>query len=301
MAPRDTSARLGDRRRRVGGPLTAGGLAGDCTLRVRDCGLRAAHTLLPCRPMRRIASKWLVGLSVLAGLTACAVGEEDAADEAEEEGDYVDPGFDMGKFDTASTVDAFVRSTCSTVPVRGLSMQIAEELRCLAPGLLVPFEQTTTVRFASDAVLPFLETTTAEAVTAAAPAVGSITINSGLRSLPQQFLLYRWAQQGRCGVRVAASPGRSNHETGRALDLANSAEARKVMAGRGFSSIASDPVHFDHLASPDLRDLGVQAFQRLWNRNHPEDRISEDGAYGPQTASRVAQAPAAGFALGGCK
>ena len=51
----------------------------------------------------------------------------------------------------------------------------------------------------------------------------------------------------------------------------------------------------------DLAGLSVLAFQRLWNRNHPEDVISEDGAYGPQTEARILRSPAEGFAVGpGC-
>ena len=61
-----------------------------------------------------------------------------------------------------------------------------------------------------------------------------------------------------------------------------------------------DEVHFDHLSSPDLRGYDVLAFQRLWNRNHPEDLIDEDGLYGPQTAARLASAPADGFETGAC-
>jgi uncharacterized protein (TIGR03382 family) len=57
-------------------------------------------------------------------------------------------------------------------------------------------------------------------------------------------------------------------------------------------------VHFDHLSSPDNRGKDVLAFQRLWNRNHPTDKISEDGAYGPQTESRLRMAPATGFPVG---
>jgi hypothetical protein len=235
-------------------------------------------------------------LVLLAG--ACSVGAGDESDEEEDE--YNDPGVqaDDGKMDGASSVESVSRSTCSTVPVRGLSIQIAEEVRCLAPGLLVPFEPTSTIRFASLAVLPYLEADTYDSLRRAAPTVGSVTVNSGLRSIAQQFLLRRWRDQGRCGIRSAASPGRSNHETGRALDLANSSAARSTMVRTGFSTLSFDPVHFDHLSSPDLRDLGVEAFQRLWNRNHPEDRISEDGDYGPETAKRLARAPSGGFATG---
>jgi hypothetical protein len=229
---------------------------------------------------------------------ACSVGGDSAADEDEDE--YADPGVQAGdgKMDGASSVDSVSSSTCSTVPVRGLSIQIAEEIRCLAPGLLVPFEPTSSIHFASQAVLPYLEADTYDALRKAAPTLGSITVNSGLRSIAQQFLLRRWRDQGRCGIRAAAAPGRSNHETGRALDLANSSNARATMVRTGFSTVPSDPVHFDHLSSPDLRDMGVEAFQRLWNRNHPEDRIAEDGDYGTETAKRLARAPSGGFATG---
>jgi hypothetical protein len=241
-----------------------------------------------------------LAFAVIALLAAagCNVGGEDLVDVDEDE--YLDPGVQAGdgKMDGASSVESVVSSTCSTVPVRGLSMQIAEEVRCLAPGMLVPFEETSTIRFASAAVLPYLEAETAEALKKAAPSLGTITINSGLRSVAQQYLLYRWRQARRCGIRAAAAPGRSNHETGRALDLANSSAARRTMVNGGFSALRSDPVHFDHLRSPDLRDLGVEAFQRLWNRNHPGDQITEDGLYGPETARRLSRAPSGGFSRG---
>jgi hypothetical protein len=245
----------------------------------------------------RLAAALLAPLMVLlAG--ACSVGSPDATDEDEDE--YVDPGVSAadGKMDGASSVDSVSSSTCSTVPVRGLSIQIAEEVRCLAPGLLVPFAETGSIQFTSQAVLPYLEADTYEALRKAAPTVGTITVNSGLRSIAQQFLLRRWRDQGRCGIRSAAAPGRSNHETGRAVDLGNSAAARATMVRTGFSTLSFDPVHFDHLTSPDLRDMGIEAFQRLWNRNHPEDTISEDGDYGPETAKRLARAPSGGFATG---
>lgn len=234
----------------------------------------------------------------IAALVGCGVGGEELEDEDEDE--YVDPGMQPGdgKMDGASSVESVVSGTCSTIPVRGLSLQIAEEIRCLAPGLLVAFAETEQIRFSSSAVLPYLEADTAQAVQRAASRLGSVTINSGLRSLAQQYLLYRWRQAGRCGIRAAATPGRSNHETGRAVDLANSAQARATMTTTGFSGIRSDPVHFDHLASPDLRDLGVEAFQRLWNRNHPEDLLVEDGIYGRETAKRLARSPSGGFSTG---
>jgi hypothetical protein len=42
----------------------------------------------------------------------------------------------------------------------------------------------------------------------------------------------------------------------------------------------------------------VLAFQKLWNRNHQEDAISEDGRYSPATEQRLKKAPPGGFPLG---
>jgi len=244
--------------------------------------------------MRRVVTPlFVVGL-----LGGCMVGDD--PDEPEDE--YNDPGIaaDDGKMDAASSVDSVVRATCSTIPVRGLSIQIAEEVRCMSPGLLVSFAETSSVRFSSLAVLPYLSSDTASALTRAASQAGGISVNSGLRSLAQQYLLYRWRELGRCGIRSAAPPGRSNHETGRAVDLGNTSAARSSMLDHGFTNLSFDPVHYDHLASPDLRDVGVEAFQRLWNRNHADDTIQEDGIYGPETASRLARAPSGGFARSAC-
>jgi uncharacterized protein (TIGR03382 family) len=126
-----------------------------------------------------------------------------------------------------------------------------------------------------------------------------VQVNSGFRTVAQQYLLYRWYQLGRCGITAAATPGRSNHQSGRAVDLANYSGLITPMANKRWShSVPGDPVHFDHTPSPDIRGRDVKAFQRLWNRNNPNDKIAEDGAYGPQTEARLKQAPATGFAVG---
>lgn len=230
-------------------------------------------------------------------LSSCALGGED---DFEDEDEYVDPGVQAtdGKLDGASSVRSVSSATCSTAPVLGLSIQIAEEMRCLAPGLLAPFQETSTIRFEGGAVLPYLSPETAQALQSAAATVGRIEINSSMRSVAQQYLLKRWRDTGRCGIRAAASPGRSNHETGRAVDVDNYTAAKRTLVKMGFSTVRNDPVHFEHLSSPDLRSVNVQAFQRLWNRNHPEDRIAETGTYNPATATRLAMSPAGGFHTG---
>ena len=205
----------------------------------------------------------------------------------------------IGETSSAITVGGGVTSGCSTAVVLGLAKQIAKEVDCMSSAnTLVPFAATSTIKFSSSAVLPYLNSS-AKTDLASAAASGALQVNSGYRTVPQQYLLYRWAQAGRCGIAVAARPGTSNHESGRAVDLANWSARRSAMAAHGWAhDVPGDSVHFDHLSSPNLAGRDVTAFQRLWNRNHPSDKISVDGAYGPQTADRLSRSPAAGFAIG---
>ncbi|MCC7535497.1 MAG: hypothetical protein IT379_04765, partial [Deltaproteobacteria bacterium] len=119
-----------------------------------------------------------------------------------------------------------------------------------------------------------------------------VTITSALRTIAEQYIL-----KGGCAV--AADPGRSNHETGRAIDVSNygSVGGSLTRAGFGHPLPSSDPVHYD-APGDDLRRLSVLAFQRLWNANHPRDRIDDDGVAGPQTLARLGRSPAEGFATG---
>ncbi|MBI2896984.1 MAG: D-alanyl-D-alanine carboxypeptidase family protein [Deltaproteobacteria bacterium] len=201
----------------------------------------------------------------------------------------------------AVTVADHVAGGCSTSAVLGLSRQIADEITCMAPDALASFEEGSGIQFVGSAVLPYLAPGGRDELVAAA-AEGPLEVISAFRTLPQQLLLRRWYEQGRCGITAAAQPGRSNHETGRAIDFGNRDAARGRLGRHGWeANVPGDPNHFEHLDSPDRRGLDVTAFQRLWNRNHPEDLIAEDGAYGNQTASRLLRSPAAGFELGaGC-
>jgi hypothetical protein len=209
---------------------------------------------------------------------------------------------EIGTHSAAATVADVIDDGCSTSVVIGLSRQIADEVGCMAPDTLVTLAEGDGITFSGSAVLPYL---TPEARTdlyaAVAARGGTLQINSAYRTVVQQYLLYRWYQQGRCGITAAATPGGSNHESGRALDVGNYGDWIAALGAHGWShSVPGDPVHFDHLASPDLRGMDVHAFQRLWNRNHPEDLIAEDGDYGPQTEARLRAAPTEGFATGTC-
>ncbi len=198
-------------------------------------------------------------------------------------------------------VSTAVSSSCTTSAVVGLSTQLVDEIQCLRPGTLKRIDGVSGLSLGS-AVFPYLQVPAADAVFAAQKARGAtLTINSALRTLPQQFLLYSWYRAGRCGIGLAAAPGKSNHEAGLALDVADNASWRSAMEAQKMRWFGTgDPVHFDFVGAGgvELRGLSVLAFQRLWNRNHPEDKIAEDSDYGSATEQRLAKAPVGGFAKG---
>jgi hypothetical protein len=194
-------------------------------------------------------------------------------------------------------------NTCSTSAVNGLSVQLVNEIQCLRPNTFARIDKLAGLQLGSS-VMPFLQTKAAQALVAAQKARGTtMRINSAFRVLPAQYILYRWYQMNqRCGIQLAAPPGTSNHESALALDINDNAGWRSAMQNNGFKWLgARDPVHFDFIGSGtvDLSGLSVRAFQRLWNRNHPEDTIAEDGSFGPITTARLLQSPIGGFPKGG--
>jgi hypothetical protein len=74
-----------------------------------------------------------------------------------------------------------------------------------------------------------------------------ITLNSAFRSSAQQYMLYQWYNKGICGIGLAASPGSSNHEGGRAVDTSYYSYWLSTLEAHGWvhSYPSSDPVHFD--------------------------------------------------------
>lgn len=204
-------------------------------------------------------------------------------------------------FAAGTTVGAIARTACSTAGAAALSEQLLAEVECMRPGTLSSIAGVPGLHL-NAGVLSQLNKGAASALRTAV-AGSSLTLNSATRSTAQQYILYYWYQHGRCTgvVSLAAKPGRSNHESGLAIDTSAYAAWKSRLAARGFHWLgSSDPVHFDYSGSGavDIRSLAVKAFQRLWNRNNPGDRIAEDGAWGPNTAARMDRAPAGGFANG---
>ena len=200
------------------------------------------------------------------------------------------------------TVQHAALDSCTTASVDGLSRQIIAQARCIKPNAFVPLPSRPNLVVASQ-VFPYLELEARDHLLKAVDAhpKAKMTINSALRTVAQQYLVWRWSATKRCGVPLATPPGESNHEVGFALDIAEAASWRPALEAQDFKWLgASDRVHFDYKTSSSAgrSATDVLAFQKLWNKNHAADKIAEDGRYSPATEQRLKQAPADGFALG---
>jgi hypothetical protein len=239
------------------------------------------------------------GIGLAAGLcftTLIGCGGAELGGEPENLGPYAEQG-EWHEYMAAATdtvADAADSGACSTAAIRGLSDQIVFQMNCVRSGLMTRIDGYN-VSFASAAALPYLQTPAATALNRATTSRSRLSLNSTLRSVAQQYMLYHWYKTGTCGVQLAAAPGQSNHEDGMALDTSDYSAWRSALTGAGFRWFgSSDVVHFDYPGGVDAQ--GVLAFQRLWNRNNPGDKISEDGSYGPQTEARIRRSPRVGFA-----
>ena len=188
-------------------------------------------------------------------------------------------------------------TSCSTAVVNGLSQQIIDEMNLISPNALVRFDNLN-VRLGA-AVWPFLQRSAQVALEKAIQERGTMMkINSAYRTIAQQLILFNHAKRGRCRITIAAPPGKSNHQSGLALDINDAQGWKPFLKRHGWHWFGSrDPVHFDYVGggTKDIRSLAILAFQKLWNKNNPQDRILEDGIYGPQVQRCLNQSPINGF------
>lgn len=191
--------------------------------------------------------------------------------------------------------------SCGTASVRKLNLQIIAEMNIIIPNVLVSFEDLN-INSATAAVNLYLQPGAKDALRRVIKAKGNqtLTINSGYRTVVQQHILFSWFEQTKCGIGLAARPGKSNHEDGLALDLPDPENStwRSALENEDWDWLgANDPVHFTYRGGgrDDIGDIGVKAFQRLWNKNNPGDIVPVDGDFGPQTAAKMNRTPIDGF------
>ena len=192
-------------------------------------------------------------------------------------------------------------SGCSTTATYGLSQQIIDEMNVLVPGSLIDCSDLD-ISIGSKQ-FPYLQRPAKQSLARAIRAREmTMNINSAYRTIAQQFLLRQWSENHQCGISLAAIPGKSNHQSGLAIDIPDFNGWRPFLVAEGWrwlGATTSDKVHFDFVGSGrrDIKPTGIMAFQVLWNKNHLNDKIDEDGFYGPDTARRLAISPAEGFGI----
>lgn len=190
---------------------------------------------------------------------------------------------------------------CSTLVANGLSQQLIHEVNLMNPGVLISFDELN-VKL-GNAAYAFLQPSAKEALVKAIRDRNNrtLSINSGYRTIVQQLLLYGWRQgRGGCGYGLVAPPGRSNHQGGLALDINDHMGWKPHLEKFGWKWYGDrDKPHFTYRGGgiKDIRSEAIKAFQRLWNRNNPTDKIDEDGIYGNQTVARINQTSVKGFKI----
>jgi len=191
---------------------------------------------------------------------------------------------------------------CTTTIIKGLSEQIIAEGNCMFPGSYAELPILDNVTL-GDAVFPYLREGARDALVDALQAAPKrkMKINSMLRTVAQQYLLHDWYKRGRCGVKLAALPGNSHHQSGLAIDISEPGSWRATLKRHGYQWFGTrDRWHFDYVDGDGQAPTGldIEAFQRLWNRNHPDEPIGSDGDWGDATKEALLRAPAGGFPKG---
>lgn len=187
---------------------------------------------------------------------------------------------------------------CSTAGLSLLDEQLIRQIMIIAPGVLTRLDQIPSIR-AGNACHPYLQTPAVKALRDAIEARGQqMIINSAYRTIAQQAILFQHFQNRRCGIRAAARPGQSNHNSGLGIDVEDAVGWRPYLERFGWDWIGSfDPMHFDYIRPgvKDLKSLSIKAFQQLWNLNNPKQPLKEDGIWGLQTFQALLATPCSGF------
>jgi N-acetylmuramoyl-L-alanine amidase len=181
----------------------------------------------------------------------------------------------------------------STAVVNALSQQLIYQLQLILPNAFVSFDDLKVDL--QNAAFPYLQSQAKQALQKAISDRGiPMKINSAYRTIAQQMLLYNDRANNSNPV---APPGRSNHQTGLAIDIEDPRGWEPALKRYGWNPLAGDPPHFNYEdgSTIDIRSKSILAFQQLWNLNNPNDKIGEDGSFGPKTEAALNRSPAQGF------
>jgi hypothetical protein len=184
---------------------------------------------------------------------------------------------------------------CSTAIVNGLSQQLIHQMNLILPNALVSFDDLNVEL--GEAAYPFVQPAARGELQKAIQDRGvKMYVNSAYRTIAQQLLLYNWGSG--CGYPIVALPGKSNHQSGLAIDIEDPRGWEPYLKRYGWQPLAGDPPHFDYVGggTQDLRKIAMQAIQLLWNKNNPSRQITTEGDYGAQTEGALKDSPAMGFA-----
>jgi N-acetylmuramoyl-L-alanine amidase len=181
----------------------------------------------------------------------------------------------------------------STAVVNVLSQQLIYQLQLILPNAFVSFDELEVDLL--DTSFPYLQPQAKQALRKAIADRGlPMQVNSAYRTIAQQMLLYNDRANHSNPV---APPGYSHHQTGLAIDIEDPKGWEPYLMRYGWYPLPGNPSHFDYEGNGtiDIRSKSILAFQQLWNNNHPNDKISEDGEFGPQTEASLNRSPAQGF------
>lgn len=197
-------------------------------------------------------------------------------------------------------INSSSNGSCSTSVAKGLSLEIIGQMNLLVPNVLVDFSDLKVVLDAS--VNPFLQPKAKASLAKAIADKGAkITINSAYRTIAQQFILWSWYKAGKCGIPLAALPGKSNHEDGLAIDTPDYEAFKSALTSNGWVwQGGNDNVHYSYRGGgtrDDIGNVGIKAFQILWNKHNPGDLLQVDGIWGNNTSSRLLRSPIDGFGV----
>jgi hypothetical protein len=185
-------------------------------------------------------------------------------------------------------------SAASTSIVNGLSQQLIYQLQLILPNTFASFDELNVDLL--DAAFPYVQAAAKQGLQRAIQDRGiKMLVNSCYRTIAQQMLLYN---DRHSNPNPVAPPGASNHQTGLAIDIEDAIGWEPYLMKYGWNPLPGDPPHFDYQGAGaiDIRGKSILAFQQLWNKNNPNDKIDEDGGFGPQTEGALNRSPAHGFA-----